>query len=279
MLREGRLRERPPFSLEKVQNLAVQQSNGAPVSTRPMSKARLGIFGALVLVVMAILLALGTWQVERLAWKEALIGRITSQLAQPPVSLGTIETALAAGEPIEHRPVTLTGTFLHDRERHFFATHEGQSGFYIYTPLRLTDGRVLFVNRGFVPYDRKDQATRAQGQIDGEVTVTGLARERLNNKPSWLVPTNDPAKNIFYWKDLDAMAASAGISEPVLSLFVDADKAPNPGGLPIGGVTIIDLPNNHLQYAVTWYGLALALAGVCVAIWMRRNKPAEPAQP
>ncbi|GHD05957.1 SURF1-like protein [Tianweitania populi] len=253
--------------------MAVQQGDGPSLVIRPASKARFWIVGAFVLIAMAILLALGTWQMERLAWKEALMARITSQLSQPPVPLATVEAAQAAGDPIEYRPVTVSGTFLHDRERHFFATYEGQSGFYIYTPLRLADGRVLFVNRGFVPYDRKEPASRAEGQVGGDVTVTGLARERLNGKPSWLVPTNDLAKNIFYWKDIDAMAASAGLGEPVLPFFVDADKAPNAGGLPIGGVTIIDLPNNHLQYAVTWYGLGLALAGVCVAMWVRRNKP------
>jgi surfeit locus 1 family protein len=237
----------------------------------------MALVGVLVLAAMALLLALGTWQVERMAWKEALLERITSQLAQPPVPLATVEGALAAGEPIEYRPVSLTGTFLHDRERHFFATYEGQSGFYIYTPLRLPDGRVMFVNRGFVPYDRKEASARPEGQVPGEVTVTGLARERLEDKPSWLVPTNDPAKNIFYWKDLDAMAASADLGQPPLPFFVDADNTPSLGGLPIGGVTIIDLPNNHLQYAVTWYGLAVALAGICIALWLRRNTPAEPS--
>lgn len=257
----------------------MQQINEQLVSPKPSSTARLWLVGVLVLVVMGILLALGTWQVERLAWKQELLARITSQLAQPPVPLASVEAALAAGEPIEYRPVTVSGTFLHDHERHFFATYDGQSGFYIYTPLILADGRALFVNRGFVPYDRKDAAIRSEGQVSGAVTITGLARERLNGKPSWLVPTNDPAKNIFYWKDLDAMAESASITEVVLPFFVDADKAPNPGGLPIGGVTIIDLPNNHLQYAVTWYGLALALTGVCVAMWLRRNKPASDPQP
>jgi surfeit locus 1 family protein len=250
-------------------------------SAPPRRRSRLvtGIVGVLVLAAMALMLALGTWQVERLSWKETLLARITSQLAQPPVPLATVETALAAGEPIEYRPVTLTGTFLHDRERHFFATYDGQSGFYIYTPLRLTDGRVVFVNRGFVPYDRKEATTRAEGQVAGELTVTGLARQRLTGKPSWLVPTNDPARNIFYWKDLDVMAASASLSEPLLPFFVDADKAPNPGDLPIGGVTIIDLPNNHLQYAVTWYGLAAALGAVCLVMWLRRNRPDGATQP
>ena len=104
--------------------------------------------------------------------------------------------------------------------------------------------------------------------VDGEVTVKGLARNPLATKPSSIVPDNDPAKNIFFWKDLDAMAASAGLPRraTVLPFFIDADATPNPGGLPIGGVTTIDLPNNHLQYALTWYGLAAALAVVTLSV-------------
>src|SRR5690606_28991311 len=106
---------------------------------------------------------------------------------------------------------TATGIFHHRGERHFLATWKGQSGFFVYTPLELADGRFLFVNRGFVPYDLKDPGKRPSGQVDGEVTVTGLARNALPQKPSWLVPDNDPDKNIFYWKDRDAMARSAGL--------------------------------------------------------------------
>jgi surfeit locus 1 family protein len=157
----------------------------------------------------------------------------------------------------------------HARERHFLATYDGQSGFFVYTPLKLADGRFVLVNRGFVPYDRKDSATRPEGQVAGLVTITGLARDPLAEKPSFLVPDNDPGKNIFYWKDRDLMARSAGLDPALLvPFFVDANNAPNPGGLPVGGVTIVDPPNNHLQYAVTWYGLAAALAGVLgVSLW------------
>ena len=149
-----------------------------------------------------------------------------------------------------------------------------QSGFFVYTPLELADGRVVFVNRGFVPYDRKDAATRAQGQVAGPVTISGLARNPLAGKPSSIVPDNEPDKNIFYWKDLRSMATSAGVDPSrLLPFFIDAGPAANPGGLPVGGVTIVDLPNNHLQYAVTWYGLAAALAGVLgVWLWRRRDQ-------
>jgi surfeit locus 1 family protein len=90
--------------------------------------------------------------------------------------------------------------------------------------------------------------------------VTGLARDPLAEKPSFIVPENEPAKNMFYWKDLAVMASSTGLpAGKVLPFFVDANNSPNPGGLPVGGVTLIDLPNNHFQYALTWYGLALVL--------------------
>ena len=151
-----------------------------------------------------------------------------------------------------------------------------RSGFYVYTPLRMPFGRFVFINRGFVPYDLKDPKRRQQTQVEGEVTIRGLARNPLSEKPSSMVPDNEPWKNIFYWKDLDTMAATANlpVRAMVMPFFIDADATPNAGGLPIGGVTIIDLPNNHLQYALTWYGLAAALA-VVVVLWLhgRRKRP------
>lgn len=220
----------------------------------------------------AVLVTLGTWQVHRLAWKEELLADIAERRAMPPIGIDRIGAFLASGGEIDYRPVSIIGTFDHAHEQHFFATHDGQSGYFVFTPLRLAGGETVFVNRGFVPFDRKEPATRPAGQVAGEVVVTGLARAPLAGKPSWLVPDNDPAKNIFYWKDLDAMTQHAGLTKArVLQFFVDADAAPNPGGLPIGGVTQFDFPNNHLQYALTWYGLAATLA-VVVAIYSRRGR-------
>jgi len=221
---------------------------------------------------LLILLALGTWQVQRLHWKEGLLARIDERLAAEPAPLDEMLGLYERGEDIDYSPTVLSGTFLHDRERHYLATWKGQSGFFVHTPLRLSDGKYIFVNRGFVPYDRKDPATRLQGQMGGETEIAGLARMAPAEKPSFLVPDNDLAKNIFYWKDLTAMARSAGLEQTeVYPFYVDANDAPNPGGLPVGGVTLIDLPNNHLQYAVTWYGLAFALVCVLVAWFWRRN--------
>jgi surfeit locus 1 family protein len=237
----------------------------ADAGTRPAGVSWLAL--GLGLVAFVILVGLGTWQVQRLSWKEGLIASIEARVKSPPRPLSEVEDLYARTKDVDYTPVELSGRFLNDRESHFFATWKGESGFYVYTPLALDDGRAAMVNRGFVPYDRKDPATRPRGQVEGEVTITGLARNPLDGKPSWVVPENDIAGNVFYWKDLGAMAGHAGIPhERLLPFFVDAGDEPNPGGLPVGGVTMIDLPNNHLQYAFTWYGLAAVLA-VILGLW------------
>ncbi|ANK84640.1 MULTISPECIES: SURF1 family protein [unclassified Rhizobium] len=230
------------------------------------------ITGILVLIALAILVSLGTWQLQRLHWKQGLLADIAARQAAAPVPLADIEVMAASGGDIEYRKVTATGRYINNKERHFFATWHGQTGFYIYTPLELADGRILFVNRGFVPYENKEPEMRMQGQLTDQQTVTGLARAKLAGKPSWLVPDNDVAKNIFYWKDLDVMAESVGLEKArVIPFFVDADSTPNPAGLPIGGVTQVDLPNDHLQYALTWYGLAAVLVVVVAISWFRKS--------
>jgi surfeit locus 1 family protein len=233
----------------------------------------LRLTGILVVVAtFAALVSLGTWQMQRLAWKESLLAAIAERRNAPPVDLAAIEALASSGGDIEYRTVTVSGRFLNNRERHFFATHQGRTGYYIYTPLELADGRYLFVNRGFTPFDAKEPEMRKLGQLTGQQTVKGLARARLVEKPSWVVPENDLVKNIFYWKDIDAMAETDGLpKDKVIPFFVDADATPNPGTLPLGGVTQFELPNNHLQYAVTWYGLAAALV-VITGVFVFRKK-------
>ena len=246
------------------------------MSARPVpaagSRVRFALLFVLFAGALAVLVGLGTWQVQRLAWKEALLATIDARIHADPLPLDEVASRYPE---IEYVPVTATGRFDHAAERHVFTTWEGESGYDVFTPLLLNEGRAVFVNRGFVPFDRKDPATRADGQVGGEVTVTGLARRGLAEKPSWVVPDNDPAKNVFYWKDVRAMRETSGLDPAidVLPFVVDAGDAANPGGLPVGGTTLIDLPNNHLQYAVTWYGLALALCGVFgYRLWSLRKR-------
>ncbi|WP_306119607.1 MULTISPECIES: SURF1 family protein [unclassified Roseitalea] len=225
------------------------------------------------LPVLVALVMLGNWQVQRLAWKQDLLATIDARLDAPPVPAARIAELAADGGDIRYRPVEATGNFVHDREQHFFATHEGASGYYLYTPLEMEGGAVVLVNRGFVPFDLKEPETRPGSLTEGTVTVTGLARERLAAKPSFIVPDNDPEKNVYYWKDWALMVERAGYApEEVLPFFIDAFEGEAGGDWPVGGVTRIDLPNNHLQYAITWYGLALALVVVLAAfVWRRMH--------
>ncbi len=146
------------------------------------------------LIALIILLGLGTWQVERLQWKEALIASTQERIHEPPLPLAEMEKIYREKGTVEYLPVTVSGTFMHQGERHFLATYEGKPGFNVYTPLMLEDGRFVLVNRGFVPYEKKDPQTRLDGQLDGPVTITGLARDPLSAKPGYFLPDNDVAK-------------------------------------------------------------------------------------
>ncbi|WP_245413552.1 SURF1 family protein [Mangrovicella endophytica] len=229
------------------------------------------------LVGIAILCALGTWQVERLTWKNGLIAAIGERIHAAPQSLDAIERRFAETGDVDYWPVELRGRFLHEGERYFLSTFDGAAGWNVYTPLLTTDGRLVFVNRGFVPYEMRDPARRQDGQIEGEVTITGLARTAPTEKPGMFVPDNEPAQRTFFWRDVDAMAE--GLDRPagvrLVPFLVDQAKTDVPGGYPVGGTTVIDLPNDHLQYAVTWYGLAAGLAAVTAALLLkdRRSRP------
>jgi surfeit locus 1 family protein len=229
------------------------------------SSKRGGLVAATVMTVLAlpILIGLGVWQLERLAWKESLIAAITEGLGKAPARLEQPADAWRELAQHEYRPVAVTGHFRHGDERHLFAVDGGTPGWHVYTPLETEGGKVLLVNRGFVPETLKDPASRREGQIEGTVTVKGLVRKA--GVRGWFEPDADPARNIWYWRDLAGMAASLGAADQarVLPFFVDAAADPaNPGGWPKGGVTRLDIPNRHLEYALTWFGLAAALAAV-----------------
>lgn len=226
---------------------------------------------AAIVIALIILLSLGTWQVLRLQWKEALIAEINTRSTAAPMALADVEAREKSGADIDYVGMSATGHFEYTHEQYFFATNDGEVGYHVYTPLILPDGRVLFVNRGFVPEALKDPAKRMAGQVAGEMTIKGLARARLTEKPSWVVPDNEAYKQLYFWKDLDEMAAQAAVpTDKLVPFFLDADATPNPGGWPRGGVTQIDLPNNHLSYAVTWYGLAAVLVVVSALAFRRK---------
>nr|WP_255726452.1 SURF1 family protein [Microvirga sp. ACRRW] len=229
------------------------------------------------LIALAILIGLGTWQLQRKAWKENLIQQIEARAyGEPGALLPESEWAVWRADQDEFRKVRVTGTFLHDLEAPVYGLAPGSrqgaplQGYYIITPLRLATGRIVMVNRGFVPTDLKNPATRPQSQLDGEVTVTGLVR--APEARTLFTPNDDPGKNLWFARNPQAIAQARGI-EGVAPFLIDADATPNPGGWPRGGQTQLTLPNNHLQYAVTWFGIALTLVAVFVAFAWRRVQP------
>jgi surfeit locus 1 family protein len=234
---------------------------------------------AAALITFAILCALGAWQVERLLWKEALIARVEAGLASTPVAApGPAAWPGLDIEGMEYRPVELRGAFDHDREIHVVYTLVtprgplGGIGYQVLTPFRTDDGWWVYVNRGFVPRDNKDPAARTAGQVAGETTVTGLLRRP--GQRSWFMPADDPAANAWFSRDPALFAVAEGLpADSVAPYVVDARYDPDlPGGMPQGGETIVSFPNNHLGYAITWFGLAAALAAVTIAVVVQRMR-------
>ena len=219
------------------------------------------------LPMLLICLALGAWQVERLFWKEDLIAQRQAAVAAAPAA---VPKTLAEARDMEFHHVSDEGVFLNDKEIFLGATSEaGGLGFQVLTPLLEPAGRVVFVNRGYIPSELRDPAKRAAGQIAGTVRVQGLLRLPPTGRPNWFLPDNRPDLNYWFWVDLSAMSAADKLDR-VAPFYIDADTTPNPGGWPKGGVTRLTLPNNHLQYAITWFSLAVALLVIYV-LYHRRN--------
>jgi surfeit locus 1 family protein len=216
--------------------------------------------------IVLLCLGLGSWQIQRLFWKEGLIAARTAAVTAPPVP---VPHGAAEARSMEFRHVTDAGVFLNDKEIFLGATSEGGvNGYQVLTPLREDGGRIVFVNRGFIPAELRDRAKRLAGEPSGPVRVEGLMRLPPDGRPNWFLPDNRPDLNYWFWVDLPAMAATAKLDR-VAPFYVDADATPNPGGWPQGGVTRLALPNNHLQYAITWFSLAVAMIVIYVLFHRR----------
>ncbi|MBP2299781.1 SURF1 family protein [Azospirillum picis] len=233
----------------------------------------LALFAILALAGVAGLTTLGVWQLERRVWKLDLIDRVDARIHAAPVPAPGPDGwpgISAAGE--EYRRVTASGRFLNDRETLVQAVSDLGGGFWVLTPLVTDRGFTVLVNRGFVPPDRRDPASRAGGLPAGEVTVTGLLR--MTEPRGGFLRSNDPAADRWYSRDVAAIAAARGLDRPA-PYFIDADRTPNPGGWPAGGLTVVSFPNSHLSYALTWFALDLMLIGWIVYVvrteWRRRR--------
>jgi surfeit locus 1 family protein len=213
--------------------------------------------------------ALGAWQFERLAWKRELIRTVDARLRAAPASPPAWKDWRREDA---YTRVMVEGVYLHERETPVQALTERGAGWWILTPLRTRRG-VILVNRGFVPADLKSARTRPEGQTPGPVRVTGLLRASEPGGAS--LRANAPEDGRWYSRDVAAIARARGLDEPVAPFFIDADAAPNPGGYPVGGMTVVKFRNSHLGYALTWMSLcALSLAGAGI-LWRSRRRSSD----
>jgi surfeit locus 1 family protein len=228
------------------------------------------------LVGVALLIGLGVWQLERKAWKETLIDAIARRMNAPPLPLPPPQrwAALDAAHD-QFTRVTFRATFENDQEALVFAGAAAMrpdtsgTSYWVFTPARLADGARVVVNRGFVPEENKDPETREAGLVTGPVEIVGALRWPEHGV--WFTPAGDPARNLWFARDQLVIAAAKGWAN-VAPFYVDLEEPTPPGGLPAAGKLTVNLPNNHLLYALTWFALAVVLAAVFAAFARARRR-------
>lgn len=197
-----------------------------------------------------LLSSLGTWQLYRLQWKNNLIATVTSEMAKEPVAMPDDDRALAA---LTYRRVNLTGSFLNEHELYRYQQNQGQQGYEIVTPFKQDDGKIVMVNRGWVPMEKRDPARRPGSEIEGETTIEGIIAEK--EKPGTFTPDNSIKDNVWFWMDLDAIHATTGLDlQPVIIHEIGENK---PGVYPEKLATELKFRNDHLNYAIIWFSLAI----------------------
>jgi surfeit locus 1 family protein len=221
---------------------------------------------------IAVLVGLGIWQLDRKVWKENLIATITARLSQTPRDLPPRADwpKLSAGED-EYRRVTFPAEFLPGQEALLYSAGSAfrpdvqSPGYWVFAPARLAGGSIVIVDRGFIPTDRKDAASHAAPP--GTIDIVGVMR--WPETPGLFTPNAEPQNNVWYLRDPEAMA-KVHHWQNAAPFYVEQESPVPTGGVPKPGKLVVNLPDNHLQYAITWFGLALGLAGVYV-VWLARR--------
>jgi surfeit locus 1 family protein len=232
-------------------------ARGAAETLARKKLAALIAFDLVALVVVVGLAWLAIWQLHRRAWKLELIARVEARVhAAPTPAPGPESWPTLSAASDEYRRVVARGHWRQNRTALVQALTELGGGYWVLTPLALNDGSIVFVNRGFVPIDKRDQAFWRE-EASGPVTVTGLLR--LSEPGGGFLRPNEVGSDRWYSRDLAAIAASRGLAR-FAPYFIDAERAPGAVGLPAAGLTVLTFPNNHLVYALTWGVLAVMAA-------------------
>ena len=220
------------------------------------------------LLAFAALVALGTWQIERKAWKEGLIATLTERLAAPPAPLPQQANWPALDQAgHEFRHVVFDAHFEPGKQAFVFSgasalrPDTSGAGYWVFAPARLADGSIVVVDRGFVPLP--DANMLARPAPSGPIAITGALR--WPEASHWFTPNADRKDRIWFARDVAAIAAAEGWGS-VAPFYVEQEAPVPPGGLPQPGRLVARLRDEHLQYAITWYGLALVLL-VVFSVW------------
>ena len=231
------------------------------------------------LVAFTILVGLGPWQLQRKTWKENLIASLTQRLTAAPVALPPpSQWASLQQERDEFTRVKFRAEYPQGKEALVWATGSALRddikgpGIFVFTPSRLPSGETVVVNRGYVRDEKPTGATAHPPPAQGSVEITGVLR--WPEPKGWMLTTPyDKGARLWFVRDQYAMAQESGWGQ-VAPFYIERESQEPPDGLPPPGPLKPSLPNNHLQYVVTWYGLALVLLGVFF-FWVRGRRNAS----
>lgn len=239
--------------------MATSEAVGRRFAVTPAVATAIGI---------VILIGLGIWQVQRLHWKEGLLARIAALQSAPPEPLDGVLRRAANDPDIDYVRVRATCPDIETAPYlRLYSVKDGYAGWRIIAACPLTGGAygAILVDRGFL-----DQRLKLTAGQTISTPIVGILRR--GDTRNFVTPRNDPAQNLWYGRDIAAMAQALGVSKPAPTYLMLEQPAPPPGG-PVIAPLPSDIPNNHLQYAITWFGLALALAGVYAAsLWRKRPR-------
>ena len=213
-----------------------------------------------------VLIILGSWQIQRLQWKNQLINTFLEEVAKPGIEW-PIENV--DNKSLIYRRIALQGTFLHDNEIYLYQNYKGKPGYGIITPFQLEDESIALVNRGWVPMDKRERDTRPESLTEGIVTIEGLLTE--SEEQGRFTPDNNIGKNVWFWLDIEEVKRLTGFE--LSSYIIREIGSYTPNHYPIKADAEIKLRNDHLQYAIIWYSFAVILLTI---YYVYHRKPDNP---
>ncbi len=229
------------------------------------------VLTVLSVLALGVLIALGSWQLQRLEWKRGLIAKVEARVEAAPIPFEEALALAEAGEDMEYTPVKLNGRFHYNKRADIFGSYDGVPGVFVFTPVGADFGEFIYVNRGFVSQDARKAGWPETRPSETPITeITGLFRSAEKPVPpaSWFRSSKKSADGLWFVRDPLTFAADAGIEAP--AFYIDQFAVPG-REWPRGGTTRLDFNNRHLEYALTWFGLALTLLGVCIAFFLQKR--------